>query len=256
MKIKKSKKYVIVPQQFHPNQIGEMSMFCVVIKENKLDELFEFVVNNGGRVVSAIPCHGVSKNSFDNLVDGFVNNEYIVVSMCQKEIIDVLMISLCREFKFYKMGNVKAFVIDIFGIYGCERSICWIARLSMEKKMIEKIFEEGDIFSDENYKLIFTSVRRGFEGEVLEAAKLEGHSGAIVMQAKAVEKVRKRFFGFSIDPESSVVLMLVKEDLVLPVIKSIYSAVDFKSEARGMLFVLPVSLVCGMDEIYENIDII
>ena len=111
----------------------------------------------------------------------------------------------------------------------------------MEKKLIEKFYEEGDIFSEENYKLIFTSVRRGYEGEVLEAAKLEGHSGAVVMQAKAVEKVRKRFFGFSIDPESSVVLMLVKEDIVLPVIKSIYSAVDFKSEARGMLFVLPVS---------------
>ena len=79
MKIKKSKKYVIVPQQFHPNQIGEMSMFCVVIKESKLDELFEFIVNNGGRVVSAIPCHGVSKNSFDKLVDGFVNNEYLVI---------------------------------------------------------------------------------------------------------------------------------------------------------------------------------
>ena len=65
MKNNKKKKCVIVPQQFHPNQIGEMSMFCVVIKENKLDDLFEFIVNNGGRVVSAIPCHGVSKNSFE-----------------------------------------------------------------------------------------------------------------------------------------------------------------------------------------------
>ena len=109
------------------------------------------------------------------------------------------------------------------------------------EKLIDKIYEGEDFFSEDNYKLIFTSVRRGFEGEVLEAAKLEGHSGAIVMQAKAVEKVRKRFFGFSLDPESSVVLMLVKEDIVVPVIKSIYSAVDFKSEARGMLFVLPVS---------------
>ena len=89
MKIKKSKRYVIVPQQFHPTQIGEMSMFCVVIKENKLDELFEFIVNNGGRVVSAIPCHGVQKNSFDKLVDGFINNEYLVISMCQKEITDI-----------------------------------------------------------------------------------------------------------------------------------------------------------------------
>ena len=118
MKGKKTKKYVIVPQRFHPNQIGEMSMFCVVIKENKLDELFEFIVNNGGRVISALPCHGVSKNSFDKLVDGFINNEYLVISMCQKEIVDILMINLCREFKFNKSGNGKAFVIDILGYMG------------------------------------------------------------------------------------------------------------------------------------------
>lgn len=124
------------------------------------------------------------------------------------------------------------------------------------EKLIDTIFEEDDIFSDGDYKLVFTSVKRGYEGEVLEAAKLEGHSGAIVMQAKAVEKVRKRFFGFSVDPESSVVMMIVKSDIVVPVIKSIYSVVDFKSEARGMVFVLPISLVCGLDETYDNIDVI
>ncbi len=123
------------------------------------------------------------------------------------------------------------------------------------EKLIDNVFEEDDIFSEGDYKLVFTSVKRGYEGEVLEAAKLEGHSGAIVMQAKAVEKVRKRFFGFSVDPESSVVMMIVKSELVVPVIKSIYSVVDFKSEARGMLFVLPVSMVCGLDETYDNIDI-
>lgn len=123
------------------------------------------------------------------------------------------------------------------------------------EKLIDTVFEEDDIFSDGDYKLVFTSVKRGYEGEVLEAAKLEGHSGAIVMQAKAVEKVRKRFFGFSVDPESSVVMMIVKSELVVPVIKSIYSVVDFKSEARGMLFVLPISMVCGLDETYDNIDI-
>lgn len=123
------------------------------------------------------------------------------------------------------------------------------------EKLIDNVFEEDDIFSEGDYKLVFTTVKRGYEGEVLEAAKLEGHSGAIVMQAKAVEKVRKRFFGFSVDPESSVVMMIVKSELVVPVIKSIYSVVDFKSEARGMLFVLPVSMVCGLDETYDNIDI-
>ena len=120
MKRKKSKRCVIVPQKFHPTQIGEMSMFCVMIQDNRLDELFEFIVNNGGRVISAIPCHGVSKNSFDKLVEGYSNNEYFVISMCQKEIIDVLMINLCREFEFTKRGKGKAFVIDVLGYMGAK----------------------------------------------------------------------------------------------------------------------------------------
>ena len=120
----------------------------------------------------------------------------------------------------------------------------------------DNIFEEDDLFAEEDYKLIFTSVKRGYESDVLEAAKLAGHSGAVVMQAKAVEKMRKKFFGFSVDPESAVILMITKSEIVVPVIKSIYSVVDFKSEARGMLFVLPISLVCGMNESYEKIDIV
>ena len=44
MKKKNEKKYVIVPQKFHPTQIGELSMFCVIIKENVLDDLFEYIV--------------------------------------------------------------------------------------------------------------------------------------------------------------------------------------------------------------------
>ena len=119
MKKKNEKKYVIVPQKFHPTQIGELSMFCVIIKENVLDDLFEYIVNNGGRVISAVPCSGISKNSFVE-GEGLKNNEYFVLSMCQKEIVDILMINLCRTFELNKKGNGKAFVIDILGYMGAK----------------------------------------------------------------------------------------------------------------------------------------
>lgn len=122
-----------------------------------------------------------------------------------------------------------------------------------EKNLFE--FEEDDIFSKDDYKLVFSVVKRGFESEVLESAKAVGHFGAVIMQAKGVSKLQKKFLGFSIDPENTVVMMLVKNELVVPVIKSIYSATDFKSEARGLVFALPVSLVAGMDDTYDRIEI-
>jgi len=121
---------------------------------------------------------------------------------------------------------------------------------------MEKIeFNEEDIFEKDEYKLVFTTIKRGFETEVLEAAKKVGHYGATVMQAKGVSKIQRKFLGFSIDPETTIVLMIVKDELVLDVIKEIYSVVDFKSEARGMVFALPVSLVAGLNDAYEKIDI-
>ena len=116
-------------------------------------------------------------------------------------------------------------------------------------------FEEDDIFSDDEFKLVLSIVKRGFESDVLDAAKSVGHYGAFIMQAKGVSRLQRKFLGFSIDPENTVVMMLVKNELVVPVIKSIYSVTDFKSEARGMVFALPVSLVAGMNDTYEKIDI-
>jgi len=118
------------------------------------------------------------------------------------------------------------------------------------------VFNEEDIFEKEDYKLVLTTIKRGFEQEVLEAAKKAGHFGATVLQAKGVSRLKRKFFGFSIDPETAVVLMIVKDDIVVDVIKKIYDEVDFKSEARGMVFALPISLVAGLNDEYDKIDIV
>ncbi len=117
------------------------------------------------------------------------------------------------------------------------------------------VFEEDEIFSSDKYKLVLSIVKRGFETEVLEAAKSVGTHGAILMQAKGVSKIQKRFLGFSVNPENTVVMILVKDELVVPTMKAIYSATDFTSEARGMCFAIPVSLVAGMNLSYEKIDL-
>ena len=74
-------------------------------------------------------------------------------------------------------------------------------------------FEEENIFSDDEFKMVMSIVKRGFETEVLEAAKAAGHFGAFIMQAKGVSKIQRKFLGFSIDPENTVVMMLVKKEL-------------------------------------------
>lgn len=119
----------------------------------------------------------------------------------------------------------------------------------------ELFFEEDDIFSTNEYKLVISIVKRGFETDVLEAAKSVGTTGGILLQAKGVSKMKKNFLGFSVNPENTLVMILVKDELVVPTMKAIYSVTDFKSEANGMVFALPVSLVAGMENDYEKISL-
>lgn len=117
---KNKKKLVIVSQRLYPSQINELSMCCFVVKKEKLDDLFAFIVNNGGRVLSAIECVGQSRSELVQAFDGFVSNNYFVLAMCQKEITDIFMLNVVKEFELNKKGNGKAFVVDILGYLGAK----------------------------------------------------------------------------------------------------------------------------------------
>ena len=116
------------------------------------------------------------------------------------------------------------------------------------------IFDE-DIFDDELYKLVVAIVQRGYSDEVVFAAKSAGAKGAVIIQGKGSGSSERKFFGFKIDPENEVVMILVKEEIVVPIMKAIYAMVDYKSSARGMVFALPVSYVSGMTHLREDDEI-
>ena len=119
-KKKNDKKYVIVSQKLYPSQINELSICCFVVKSQNLDDILSFIVNNGGRVVSAVLCSGVSRNLLINSISGYSNDSYFVVAICQKEITDIFMLNICREFDFNKKGRGKAFVLDVLGYMGAK----------------------------------------------------------------------------------------------------------------------------------------
>ena len=94
------------------------------------------------------------------------------------------------------------------------------------------------------FELIVAIVNSGFEDNVMETAKNEGASGGTVISASCTAKAdAEEFFGLSIHPEKSIMLLLVKKDIEEAVLKSIYNYFSITSVAQGIAFVLPVSAV-------------
>lgn len=119
------------------------------------------------------------------------------------------------------------------------------------KKKIEKD-DNFDIISDESFlasgehKLVIAAVNRGFATAAVEEARANGGEGAIIIEGRGVSKSERKFFGFTVEPENEIIMMVVKEENVYPVIRAIYAAVDYKSPGRGIVFALPISCVSGL----------
>ncbi len=119
-KAKNKRKYVIVSQKLYPSQIDELSICCFLVKKERLDDTLSFIVNNGGRVISAVACSGISKKTIIESINGFEQNCYFIFAECQKEITEVFMQTICKELEFYKRGQGKAFVLDVLGYMGAK----------------------------------------------------------------------------------------------------------------------------------------
>ena len=94
---------------------------------------------------------------------------------------------------------------------------------------------------DKEHKLIVCIVKKGYAYEVIKTATENGGKGAVIMDGRGVSKDNKKFFGVEISPEKELVLMVVEEEFAYPVIKAIYAIADFKSNARGIVFALPIT---------------
>lgn len=105
---------------------------------------------------------------------------------------------------------------------------------------------DNELDPNGEYRLVVSVVQRGYSDEVIIAARTAGATGAVVIQGKGTTNEKRKFFGFTVEPENEVVLMVVPKMQAVPITKAIYEAVDYKSEARGLVFVLPVSHVSGM----------
>ncbi len=99
-----------------------------------------------------------------------------------------------------------------------------------------------------DYELMIAIVNSGFEDKVMESAKNEGASGGTVISASGTAKAdAEEFFGLSIHPEKSIMLLLVNKGIENAVLQAIYRDFSVTSGAQGIAFALPVS------EVSENL---
>ena len=103
--------------------------------------------------------------------------------------------------------------------------------------------------AENKHEVVVCIVNAGFSQNVMEAARGAGAKGGTVLRARGTANPEAEdFFHITVQPDKEVVLILVPADIKDALIKAVYKEAGLASEAKGIIFSLPVSRTTDIKE--------
>lgn len=99
----------------------------------------------------------------------------------------------------------------------------------------------------EKHEVIFCIVNAGYESLVMDAARQAGAQGGTVIHARGTaNKEAESYFNIPIQPEKSIVMILVTAAIKDAVLHSLYRNVGLNTAGQGIAFSVPATRVVGL----------
>ena len=107
--------------------------------------------------------------------------------------------------------------------------------------------EEEKMEGRSEYELIIAVTNRGYDQEVMDAARIAKATGGTIINAKgfALSTVEK-FFGVTLQREKEIILILAQSDRTNDIMKAIAEKAGLDTPAGAVSFSMPVSNVEGL----------
>ena len=165
------------------------------------------------------------------------NEKDVVITMVPSAKIQEIMSGATDEFKLNSPGKGIIFTVPLTAVSArVQKILCKNTDTNKEVPM-----------SDRKYELILTILNRGYVDKAMRAAKSAGARGGTILHARRVgfEDV-ENIFGFTIQPEKDIIMILTDSSVRRDIMNSITEAVGIDTEAKALLFSLPVDEISGM----------
>lgn len=179
--------------------------------------------------------------------------DYFGLAETEKDVVFTLVPEPC-------MGKILRLTAEKFQLRRPGQGIVFTVPLSSVSAQIPRVLckeaylaEEGTeeeaktMDQTKQYALILAVVNRGSVDMVMDAARGEGARGGTVLHARRVgmEDV-ENVLGFTLQPEKEVVAILTPRAQKRAIMDAINRAAGLTTEARGILFALPVEDLIGL----------
>ncbi len=113
---------------------------------------------------------------------------------------------------------------------------------------------EESILKDTKYELLVAISNQGYSDLIMDAARKVHAAGGTVIHARGTgSHLAEKFMGVTIAPEKEMVFIVVRKDQKNDIMRSIMDEAGINTEARAIVFSLPVTDTAGM-RLMDDID--
>lgn len=164
----------------------------------------------------------------------------LLFSTMSSEVSNVLLKRIGEVVGPDKPNRGIAFTLPIHSVCGAPAVKCLLGISDTERR--EQPMEETV-----QHDLIVVIANRGFADVVMETAKSAGATGGTVIHARGTgSKEMEKFFGVAILPEKDLILIVAKSGSRCAIMEAIVADAGPQTDARAIVFSLPVNGVAGM----------
>lgn len=186
---------------------------------------------------------------------GLSGTEKIVsVSMEPAVRIKPLMTSIVERLEFVNPGHGIAFTMPVSGV-SATISNAFSAQMQQQKERLDEWMDrEAERTSEDiRHELVVAVINQGFSDILMDAARDAGARGGTIVHARrsGAEEAAK-FFGISIQEEKEIVAILIHKEQKKELMQAVSKTCGMRSEARGIIFSLPVESCAGISSMQEE----
>lgn len=231
--------------------LPHFKIVAVITDREKIDVLSEILINMHVRMHYTFHALGSASSEILDMF-GLADSEKAVAICIEPDFrVPLIMEEITDKMALRRHGNGVAFSIPISGISRPVTVVMDNDEVYELKERCDKPKMENEVETlkeNASYDLIIAVVNPGFSEELMETARPAGAKGGTVLHARRVgNEDFVKFFGISVQEEREVVAILTARDAKKDIMKAIISSYGIRSEARGMIFSMPVDSIAGIN---------
>lgn len=179
---------------------------------------------------------------------GIGASEKAIITCLEQEVgVPVLMKEVRKKLHNYGPGAGIAFTIPLSAINDPVLLVFKQSIHNNEKIAAAKSGQGVNMTEKISSDLIVCIVNQGNSGELMNTARAAGATGGTVLHARgSAHEGAVKFFGISLQDEKEMILILSNREKKTAIMQAICEAHGLNSEARGIVFSLPVDNVMGL----------